>query len=105
MDSKTVYLSPDQLQEQGLPPLTLCGGPVAAYQASTPSGLWPIRSEPVQQLSVGVRPLAEAPRKFSPKLVQMLLDLTPAQRDEAAKIAGKLLAIRARKVKAQSPGK
>ena len=46
-----------------------------------------------------------APGKFSPKLVQMLLDLTPAQRDEAAKIAGKLLAIRARKVKAQSPGK
>ena len=33
--------------------------------------------------------------EFSPKLVQMLLDLTPEQRAEAAAIVGKLLAAKA----------
>jgi len=35
--------------------------------------------------------------KPSPKLAQMLQDATPQQRDEAAKIVAKLLAIRAKK--------
>ena len=35
--------------------------------------------------------------KPSPKLAQMLQDATPQQRDEAAKIVAKLLAIRASK--------
>ena len=41
---------------------------------------------------------APAPGNFSPKLVQMLLDLTPEQRDEAASIVGKLLAAKAHRV-------
>ena len=35
MDKETVYLTPDQLQDQALPPLTLCGGPVAPYGVAT----------------------------------------------------------------------
>lgn len=43
MDGKMVYLSPEQLQEQNLPPLTLCGGPVAPY--------WVAFAHPVSQVT------------------------------------------------------
>ena len=56
MNSETVYLSLDQLQEQGLPPLTLCGGPLAPYgPASAPSASPPTSNEPAQPPAVGVR--------------------------------------------------
>lgn len=92
MDGKTVYLSPEQLQEQNLPPLTLCGGPVAPYRVdSRPSELPLTPESPAIQQKKKPRALPSA------KLGQILNDLTPEQRDQAARIAANLLALRAKK--------
>ena len=50
----------------------------------------------VQPEAAPQQKMVSAPGKPSAKLAQMLQDLTPAQRDEAAAVVAKLLAIRAR---------
>lgn len=56
MDSKTAYLSLDKLQDQGLPPLNLCGGPVAPYGPASAALASPLTSSaPAQLPTVGVR--------------------------------------------------
>ena len=140
----TKYLTPEDLQEQNLPPLTLCGGPVGPYQLNGH------RDDPGAKVSGHVRQtmtskattsphLADASKRYreteerveigrddkpplqgtydpappyrsgdagpaeelaavgpSPELVKMLRDATPEQRQEALRIAAKLLGAMAR---------
>ena len=57
----TEPVNPDQLQDQHLPPWTLCGGPMEPYTLSDGRVLWPwgfqqTSSEPVQPYSSDVPP-------------------------------------------------
>ena len=73
-------LRPDGLLEPVLPPLTLCGGLEAPYLLGHASLLRTVQKPAV---------------KLSPKTVAMLRDATPEQREQAIKIASKLLARKA----------
>lgn len=100
MDSKTVYLSPEQLQEQGLPPLTLCGGPVAPYRAAS--------SPHLQQTdSMSTTPPSPEDRKLQAmaRLGQAVEGMSQESIDAATRVAANLLAIRAGKqAAARLPG-
>ena len=65
------------------PPPGVSGAPVARPDGAIHSGPAPQQER------------AQGPGRMSDKLVGMLLDLRPEQRDEVARIVGKLLAAKA----------
>lgn len=81
-------LRPDGLMDPDLPPLTVCGGVAQPYLVGE-SPFDPTSSQP--------KPSLAKPFAFSEQTGRMLAAATPAQREDAIRIAAKLLAIKARK--------
>lgn len=92
MDSKATYLCPGQLQDQGLPTLTLCGGPITPYG--------PASSPDLQQSgTMSTTPPSQEDRKQQAllRLGFALEGMSQESIDAATRVAANLLAIRARK--------